>query len=253
VTGQHAQTQDLGRVIGAAHLILWGDGKYPICVIALSLCLTAVVVSFVLRGWGWGGDHAAYSSGSYMTQQQEFIRPIYCILLIEELVNVYFGYRYAKTNGMQQVFASTQNPKLHSKWLKWLHLALYGAMVCAFLNFGRQLLTPTVYLVEDVNDDNFGTKNRVLYTFMNLAQYTYFVMNYYLAFIWVWIVHCHCDQFRQEILPLFTEQGVESGTLKTTFFNFVARIDYHRRFWTTNHVVRSLTGVLIVMGKSSGC
>lgn len=228
-------TTDIGWLLKTCHILYWGNGFYWPLTLSCSLALFAVACSFI-------------STGLREPNKMELV-PIFVALVVEEVTNMIYGYQFLQNKGIDQVILSTKNLALREKWLVWLRRCYYLSLFCATFNLSKQMFDPASWDRDKYDaDDNFGDNSRGVYFFVNLIQLYCFTMNYYMLGIWCWVCWAQYDFFRQEMFPLFTESAIKSNLVQSEMFKFLDRISYYSKKWSTNHIIRTITGVIITVG-----
>ena len=241
----------------AVHWLLFGGGKHKAICIVFQLCLWSVAINFFLRcQWTEGkGAHCAIHN-----LLDNNLKVMCLCLVIEQFANLAFGYTFLKNKGFTQILSISsqiEDPErrasLTKKWSHWLLKVLILSMFTAFLNVSVQTLRLSRWDETEVDDDNFGSRDRHIYFFINFTQWSYFTLNYYCCGMWVWIVMVHHDFWKEELESLLTVDNISKRGEETNsrIFNFLQLIDSHSQVWMVNHVVRAFVGIIVCLGNVS--
>jgi hypothetical protein len=232
----HDEEIDLGKVLNFAHAIFFGSGRHFYVTLSSAALVIIIALFFVQKG---------VKNTEYAT-----LIPIFIALVIEEIVNITFGYKFLKYRGFDQVLLATKNVHLREKWITYLRRGFYVALLLSITNLSRQVFVPS----EGDTDDAFGVSpssgalHGFIFFLINIVQFYVFSLNYYLLAVWCWVCWAQNDYFNAEIAPLFTEENVGDGSAQSKHFEFLEGISYHSNRWAVNHIVRTITGVVITMG-----
>jgi len=164
-----------------------------------------------------------------------------CSWLIEIIFNMYFGHCFMRDNMLEQIICSSSSKKKQREYVTRLERVLALAYILSWVN-----AFPFFVIIRvDGNDDTFGANETWLGVCNNLMWQYYLFVNFYLCGVWCWLISVQYDVFQTEIITKINKE--DPLAFKIAVFDFDKQLGSVSAYWRTNHILRTVTGLIIII------
>lgn len=167
-----------------------------------------------------------------------------CSWLIEIVFNMYFGYCFMRDNKVEQIICSSSSKKTQQKYVTSLQRIFALTYILSWVNAFPFFLMVSSDGDEPVFNYRFGGNYTWLAVCNNLVWQYYLFVNFYLCGLWCWIISVKYDVFQTEIISKVKEDPL---TFKTALFDLDKLLAIESAYWRTNHILRTVTGLTIII------
>jgi hypothetical protein len=220
-------------ILPYVHMIMFGNGDpaywyIPFCqgiLMSVSLFYGAVR-SLANNSWVSAGHEFSY--------------------IIELWANLYFGYEWLNAKQLEHVLYSSVSSERQQDFLYKLQIIFIVAYSLSWLNIAWYFAPK-----EKVSDgDDAITSFEILDIPTNLLFQYMVTINYYLCGVWCWLIWMKYEVFKREIRPLIALDTLSQ--FRDSFLIFNKQTELHSKTWRVNHIIRTLTGLYIVVANMIG-
>ena len=210
------------------HFILLGNGKYWIVPLGVGLLMSSFQLSYMY----------------FDAKSHDAIAFLYAFSFFLEIwANLVFGYFWLKHGLLESMLDVTSDIGKKQFFLYSLQIIALICYIIAWIN--QSFYLRPRYFTGDTDDDTFGSTNPGLGLFNTFVfQFTVF-LNYYMCGIWIWIVYIIYNVWCKELKPKITSETLDDYT--EMFIEFNTGLEKHSKYWTFNHCIRTVTGVVITV------
>jgi len=167
-----------------------------------------------------------------------------CAWLIEIVFNMYFGHCFMRENKVEQIICSSSSKKSQREYVTSLQRIFALAYILSWVNAFPFFLMLSIDSTEPVFNYAVGSNYTWLTVFNNLVWQYYLFVNFYLCGLWCWIISVKYNVFQTEIMSKIKEDPL---AFKVALFDLDKQLAIESAYWRTNHVLRTVTGLIIII------
>ncbi len=161
--------------------------------------------------------------------------------LIEIVFNMYFGHCFMRDNMLEQIICSSSSKKRQGEYVSSLERIFALAYILSWINAFPWVIIQSI----DGPGDTFGFNYTWLSVSNTLVWQYYLFVNFYLCGLWCWIIFVKYSVFQTEIIKKINME--DPLAFKIALFDFDKQLTIDSAYWRTNHIIRTVTGLMIII------